>query len=250
MDRASFNYQTWRGLSPEMPLVHSPYETPRNYGFYFGPQFGQRPGVWVMDPWGRKLEGAPVSYAVKAELLRWGTNRIPFPRPKTEGDAISRQLDSITLEDHLMARHNLRRETVRAFLSPVEGGGYGLGPDVLSAYCNYAIENQFPEDGDEKLGDQMFPDGNGGFARPMVKTLIPDAFAGAHTVDAVWQNRVNFRALDRAGQSTRIRLNSTVVRVEHAGDPARESHVVITYARGNRQRSSSFSRVAMHDCRS
>jgi len=105
---------------------------------------------------------------------------------------------------------------------------------VLSAYCNYAIENQFPEDGDDTLGDQMFPDGNGGFARLMVKTLIPDAFAGPRTVDAVWQNRVNFRALDRAGQATRIRLNSTVVRVEHAGDPRSAPHVVVTYAQGNR----------------
>ncbi len=133
-----------------------------------------------------------------------------------------------------MARYNISRETVRTFLSPVEGGGYGLGPDVLSAYCNYAIETQFPEDGDAELGDQMFPDGNGGFARLMVKTLIPDAFAGPRTVNAVWQNRVNFRALDRAGQSTRLRLNATVVRVAHAGDPASASHVVVTYAKGNR----------------
>ncbi len=238
MDRSAFNYQTWRGPSPEMPLAHSPYETPRNYGFYFGPQFGQRPGggggVWVMDPWGRKLEGAPISDVARAELLRWGTDRVAFPGPQSEGDAISRQLDSITLEDHLMARYNISRETVRTFLSPVEGGGYGLGPDVLSAYCNYAIETQFPEDGDAELGDQMFPDGNGGFARLMVKTLIPDAFAGPRTVNAVWQNRVNFRALDRAGQSTRLRLNATVVRVAHAGDPASASHVVVTYAKGNR----------------
>jgi spermidine dehydrogenase len=234
MDRSAFNYQTWRGPSPEMPLAHSPYETPKNYGFYFGPQFGQRPGVWVMDPWGRKLEGAPLSDTARAELLRWGTNRVAFPGPVTEGDAISRQLDAITLEDHLMARYTISRQTVRTFLSPVEGGGYGLGPDVLSAYCNYAIETQFPEDGDAELGDQMFPDGNGGFARLMVKTLIPDAFAGPRTVDAVWQSRVNFRTLDRAGQATRLRLNATVVRVEHAGDPASASHVVVTYATGNR----------------
>ena len=234
MDRSSFDYQTWPGPSPEMPLSHSPYDTPMNYGFYFGPQFGQRPGVWVMDPWRRQLEGAPISESVKAELLRWGTNRVDVAGPKTEGDAISRQLDSVTLEDHLMARYDISRETVRRFLSPVEGGGYGLGPDVLSAYCNYAIENQFPEDGDDRLGDQMFPDGNGGFARLMVKTLIPDAFPGPRTVDAVWQNRVNFRALDRAGQPTRLRLNATVVRVEHAGDPASAPHVVITYVKGRR----------------
>src|SRR5439155_20562957 len=107
-------------------------------------------------------------------------------------------------------------------------------PDVLSAYCDYAIETEFPGDGDDALGDQMFPDGNCGFARLMVKTLIPAAFAGPRTVDAVWQNRVHFAALDRAGQPTRIRVKSTVVRVEHAGDPASASHVVITYVKGGR----------------
>ena len=234
MDRSAFEYQT----CAEMPLAHSPYDEPPNYGFYFGPQFGQRPGVWVMDPWGKNLAGAPLSDAVKTELLRWrnGGNggQPPPPRPQIEGDAISRQLDSITLEEHLMARHQISRDTVRTFLSPVEGGGYGLGPDVLSAYCNYAIETQFPGDGDEKLGDQMFPDGNSGFARLMVKTLIPAAFPGPRTVDAVWQNRVQFPALDRAGQATRIRLNATVVRVAHAGDPAHAPHVIVTYVIGNR----------------
>jgi spermidine dehydrogenase len=236
MDRSAFNYQTWGGRAPEMPLPHSPYDAPRNYGFYFPPNFGTQPNsVWVMDPWRRQLEGAPITATEKAELLRWGTNRTPeTARPQREGDAISRQLDSITLEDHLMARFQISRETVRKFLSPVEGGGYGLGPDVLSAYCDYAIENQFPEDGDDELGDQMFPDGNSGFARLMVKTLIPDAIPGPRTVDQVWQNRVNFRALDRAGQPTRLRLNSTVVRVEHAGNPASAPHAVITYVKGNR----------------
>jgi len=245
MDRSAFNYQTWRGPSPEMPLAHSPYETPRNYGFYFGPQFGRKPGVWVMDPWGRNLAGAPLSDTAKAELLRWRTVDDRGPQPQTDGDAVARQLDSITLEDHLMARHHISRETVREFLSPIEGGGYGLGPDALSAYCDYAIELQFPGDGDDALGDQMFPDGNTGFARLMVKTLIPDAFAGPRTVDGVWQNRVNFAALDRAGQPTRIRLNSTVVRVAHAGDPARAPHVVVTYAKNGRLYKVKARRVVM-----
>ena len=234
MDRSAFEYQSWRGQQAEMPLSHSPYDEPKNYGFYFGSQFAARPGLWVIDPWGKQLDGAPLSDAVKAEWLRSRSVDTPGPRPTTEGDAISRQLDAITLEEHLMARHQISRETVRTFLSPVEGGGYGLGPDALSAYCDYAIETQFPGDGDEALGDQMFPDGNTGFARLMVKTLIPDAFAGPRSVDAVWQNRVRFAALDRAGQATRIRLNATVVRVVHAGDPAHAPHVVITYVKGNR----------------
>lgn len=230
MDRSAFEYQT----CAEMPLSHSPYDEPENYGFYFGPQFGQRPGVWVMDPWGRDLAGAPLGDDVKAELLRTRTVAEPGPVPLTEGDAASRLLDAITLEDYLMARHKITRETVRNFLSPVAGGGYGLGPDALSAFCNYAIETQFPEDGDDTLGDQMFPDGNSGFVRLMVKTLIPNAFAGSRSVDAVWQNRVQFGALDRAGQPTRIRLNATVVRVEHAGSPGNAPHVVVTYVKGGR----------------
>ena len=234
MDRSAFDYQAWRGSQTELPLSHSPYDEPKNYGFYFGSQFGARPGVWVIDPWGKQLDGAPLSDAVKAEWLRSRSIDMPVPRPTTEGDAISRQLDAITLEEHLMARHQISQETVRTFLSPVEGGGYGLGPDALSAYCDYAIETQFPGDGDEALGDQMFPDGNSGFARLMVKTLISDAFAGPRSVDAVWQNRVRFAALDRAGQATRIRLNATVVRVVHAGDPTHAPYVVITYVKGNR----------------
>jgi spermidine dehydrogenase len=234
MDRSVLEYQRWGGPSPEMVLSQSPYAEPRNYGFYFGPRFGKRPGVWVIDPWGRKLEGAPLSDAVKADLLRWRTAPDDGQVPETEGDVVSRQLDTITLEEHLMARRRISRETVRDFLSPVEGGGYGLGPDALSAYCAYAIETEFPGDGDGTLGDQMFPDGNTGFARLMVKTLIPDAFTGPRTVEATWASRVRFAALDRAGQATRIRLNATVVGVAHAGDPASAPHVAITYAKGGR----------------
>lgn len=234
MDRRTFEYQPWRGSSPELQVSHSPYGETRNYGFWFGPRFGERSGVWVMDPWTRRLEGAPLSDTTKAELMRYRTIRDGGPRPMTEGDALSRQLDRITLEEHLMARHQISRETVRAFLSPVEGGGYGLGPDALSAYCAYAIQTQYPDDGDDTVGDQMFPDGNSGFARLMVKTLIPGAIAGRHTVEEVWRNRVNFGALDRRAQATRIRLSATVVRVEHEGDSSRASHVMITYARGGR----------------
>ncbi|HKC48777.1 MAG TPA: FAD/NAD(P)-binding protein, partial [Gemmatimonadales bacterium] len=220
MDRPAFAYQSWQGPEAEMSLSHSPYEEPKDYGFYFGSQFGARPGVWVLDPWGRGLDGAPLPAAVKAEWLRSRSADVPAPRPVTEGDAVSRELDAVTLEEHLMARHQISRDTVRTFLAPLAGGGYGLGPDALSAYCDYAIETQFPGDGDDALGDQMFPDGNTGFARLMVKTLIPDAFAGPRSVDAVWQNRVRFTALDRPESGTRIRLNVTVVRVAHAGDPA------------------------------
>jgi len=68
----------------------------------------------------------------------------------------------------------------------------------------------------------------------MVKTLIPDAIAGPRTVEAVWRNRVHFAALDRRDNATRIRLEATVLRVEHAGDPAHAPYVNVTYAKGGK----------------
>jgi len=242
VDRHRFEYQRWTGSSPEIPLSQTTYDMlgrqGPTYAFYFGARFDQRPGMWLIDPWGKKLEGAPISDETRAELLRMreGPERIPEKewRPAFEGDPVSRRLDTITFEQHLMERHGLRRETIRTFLSPVTGGGYGLGPDVLSGYCAYAPETQHPEDGDEEAGGQMFPAGNAGFARHIVKTLIPDSIAGPRTLEGVCRGRVDLRALDRPRQRTRIRLGSTVVWVSHDGEPGTSRSATVAYTRGGR----------------
>jgi spermidine dehydrogenase len=242
MDRHAFEYQKWGGNDPEIPLSQTPYDMlgsqGKSYGFFFGARFGRPEGLWLIDPWSKKLEGAPIPAAVKADLLRLRqpdpASRVRFPAPATEGDEISRRLDRITWEDHIVERSGVSRETVRSFLAPVEGGGYGLGPDVLSGYCAYAAAVQHPGDGDEERGDQMFPGGNTGFARLMVKTLIPHSIPGPRTIEAVCRGGVRFSALDRPGQATRIRLRSTVVFVAHDGDPGKADLVSIAYARGGR----------------
>jgi spermidine dehydrogenase len=251
MDRRSFAYQAWQGPTRPLRLSQTPYdmlgEQPSTYGFYFGARFGKTPGMWLVDPWGKRLEGAPVSDTVKADLLRWreqpSAGLADAHRPSREGDAASRRLDSMTLEDHLMERHGIGRETVRSFLSIIEGGGFGLGADALSAYCPYAIDLQYPSgdadgdgsgDGDAEAGDQMFPEGNAGFARLMVKTLIPAAIDGPRSAQGVCASPVRFDALDRPGAPARIRLSSMVVAVEHAGRPDASEEVLVTYVRGDR----------------
>jgi spermidine dehydrogenase len=240
MDRRAFDYQTWQSRAREIPLSQSPYDMVgaqgATYGFFFGARFGQRPGMWLIDPWGKKLEGAPISPQARAELLRLRhpeARPAAFQAPRQEGDAISRRLDTITLEDHIVETTGVGRDTIRTYLSPVEGGGYGLGADALSAYCRYAPGLQHPGDGDEH-GDQMFPGGNTGFARLMVKALIPTAISGPPGVEGVSRGRVDFRALDRPGQQTRIRLQATAVAVEHEGQPERSSGVTVAYVRGGR----------------
>jgi spermidine dehydrogenase len=229
-------YQSWAGPRPELALANTPYGAPGmdrgQYGVYFGAKFGQTPGVWAIDPVRRNLEGAPIPQDTRAQLLRYlSGNGKPFERPQFDGDPISRQLDTITLEDHLMDRYDLSRETARDYLLD-EGGGFGLGPDALSAFSAYAPDMLHPLE--DPAGEQMFPDGNGGFARLITKTLLPDAITGPHTLEGVSRGSVNFAALDRAGSSTRIRLSSTAVWVRHDGEPSKSPTVTIAYLRAGK----------------
>ena len=149
IDVWQFPYQTWSGRDPEIPLGRTSYtDGGKTSGFFFGAKFGQSPGLWLTDPWGKKLEGAPISERARRDLLGMRTQDATRPRklPERHGDAISRHLDSITLEQHLMDTYGLSRETVRTFLSPVAGGGSGLGADALSAYAEYAADVLLPWD--------------------------------------------------------------------------------------------------------
>lgn len=229
IDSSGFHYQDWNGSDPEMPLPRTPYtENGKTSAFFFGPKFGQEKGMLLTDPYGKKLEGAPISEEARRELLgmRSGT---AHPQPKTHGDAISRHLDSITLEDDLMQKRGLSRETVRTFLSPVAGGGSGIGADALSAYADYAADVLLPWDYDK--GAQMFPGGNAGVARHIVKTLLPDAIPAKNTMDAICRSSVDFSALDRPHRPHRVRVGATVVSVEHEGDAATAKTVRIVHAK-------------------
>lgn len=225
-------YQKWGSSDPEIPLTTTPYLGSAPYGLYFGAKFGQPNGVWVTDPWGRKLEGAPISATAREELLRvQSSDPATAQVPKYRGDAISRRLDTITLEDHLMEKHRISRETVRTFLTPDEGSAFGLGPDALSGYTAYAFDAFGPTLDDE---NQMFPDGNSGIARLIVKTLIPESIVGEHSLEDICRKNLNFAALDRPGAPARIRLDSTAVWVKHEGDPAKSQFVTIAYTRGGK----------------
>jgi spermidine dehydrogenase len=228
-------YQKWGSSSPEMQLSRTPYLGSAPSATYFGAKFGQSRGLWLTDPWGRQADKAPISAKARAELMKYqSASDSDAQAPQYAGDAISRRLDSITLEDYMMQRHGISRETIRAFLSPGEGGGYGLGPDALSGFTAYAADMLHPLDISDETGTQMFPDGNGGIARLITKTLIPESIAGEHSLEDVCRNAVNFAALDRAGASARIRLDSTAVWVKHDGDPAKSEFVTVAYTRGGK----------------
>ena len=73
-----------------------------------------------------------------------------------------------------------------------------------------------------------FPDGNATIARLLVRKLVPAAIPGNSATDVVLA-KANYSKLDRASSPVRIRLNSTVVKVKHLGDPASAKEVEVTY---------------------
>ncbi|HIL98183.1 MAG TPA: NAD(P)/FAD-dependent oxidoreductase, partial [Pseudomonadales bacterium] len=81
-----------------------------------------------------------------------------------------------------------------------------------------------------------FPDGNATIARLLVKKMIPDIGPGANDEEIIL-SRFNYAELDKSssnsgnnsGNNVRIRLNSTVVNVQHGGDPHSSSEVLVNY---------------------
>ena len=232
---SDFQYQKWSGPQPSMSLETAPYPVGgETSGFFFGAKFGHPEGLWLIDPWGKQLAGAPIPERARRELLNMRqADRKPFSthqyQPKVHGDAASRHLDGITIEQHLVEKYGLSADTIRTFLSPITGGGSGLGADVLSAYCEYAADVLLPWKYSE--GAQMFPGGNTGIARLMLKTLVPDAITGPETMEGICRGQVQFPALDRMGQAVRIRTGTTAISVRHNTDPERAQSVLVDYTK-------------------
>ena len=75
-----------------------------------------------------------------------------------------------------------------------------------------------------------FPDGNASIARTLVHRMIPDVAKDIKTED-ILQSRFNYESLDSENSPVRLRLNSTVVNVEHEGQPKSAKTVRVRYVK-------------------
>ena len=85
----------------------------------------------------------------------------------------------------------------------------------------------------EKPFIHHFPDGNATIARMLVKKMIPNIGSGEN-VEEIILSKFDYAQLDKSDNCTRVRLNSTVVNVEHGGDPYSSSDVFIRYINDNK----------------
>jgi spermidine dehydrogenase len=224
----ALEYQQLEGAARNLQVVqtlsadHGP-----QLGMYFGKLFGHPEGIWVTDPWGKRLQGTPFPEDVKRQLLgKAKPANVWTPKPKEYGDAVLRDLDSMTQEEVMMRRDGLTRETIRKYM-PYAAGAAGASADAISGAADYVPDIQFPWDNSN--GVQMFPGGNTDIARFQLKALIPDALPGPRTLQGVSHAKINFDALDRPHQNLKVRLNATVFAVKHDGDADAASSATITY---------------------
>jgi hypothetical protein len=105
--------------------------------------------------------------------------------------------------------------------------GLGLGAPAAGPSMSYTAAG-YASGGSYRF---HYPDGNASIARLLVRELIPKAMPG-HSAEDIVTSVADYSQLDRPESAVRIRLNSTVVRVRHAGDSTSAQEVEITYASG------------------
>lgn len=73
-----------------------------------------------------------------------------------------------------------------------------------------------------------FPDGNATVARLLVKKMIPKIGKG-NNAEEIILSKFKYDELDKSSNIVQLRLNSTVVKVEHGGDPESSDEVFVNY---------------------
>ncbi|MCW2413357.1 NAD(P)-binding protein [Sphingobium sp. B8D3D] len=202
------------------------------------------PGGTPTSPTAQWLAQTPFPKQVKDDLLRITTASIDYMSGLTPAEKTAR-LQAMSYRDYLLNVAKVHPDVV-----PLMQGMWCLGADMGTAWFAFfrmrpgfqglGLERPAlsPESEEHRLDDFSLPAGNSDIARLIVRALIPDALAPGDFA-AVETKRVNYAALDRAQQPTRIRLSSVVIRVKHAATAGRlfdpdNSECEITYMSGGK----------------
>jgi spermidine dehydrogenase len=197
---------------------------------------------------GEAVAQMPLSLAAQREMLRLLSAR---------GDRITdvpaeRQpayLETISYRTFLERYFDIREPEVFALL---EGVITDVGGTIDTAPALYVINyvglpgiaaTSLPTWGfDEAPYTAHFPDGNASIARLLVRAMIPQVAPGS-TMDDIVDASFDYSRLDETSSQVRLRLNSTVVRVEHEGRPESADSVAVTYVHNGQA-----NRIAARSC--
>jgi spermidine dehydrogenase len=203
-------------------------------------------------PWPEFLAKAPLTDVTKQDIARVYTEKVDYLAGLSK-DEKRAKLAKISYADYLTKFCKMHPEAL-PFFQTFPHDLYGVGIDAVSALGCFESPDDYESftyagfDG-LGLGEHEkeepyifhFPDGNASVARLLVRALIPGAMPGRSMEDVVTA-RADYGKLDVAGAPLRLRLNSTVVHVQHAGASGEAAGsaaktVDIAYMRGKKLQS-------------
>ena len=186
------------------------------------------------------VSGMPISGAAKAEFLQLLTaDEDVLDMSKADQEEY---LYGISYRQFLEKHLDIHEPEVFAVLQDLTLD-YGAGIEAVSAGDGLGYSalpgrgaTRMDPDVDDEPYIHHFPDGNATVARMLVRKMIPGAAPGS-TDEDVLTTTFEYGKLDDASSPVRLRLNSTVVRVRHDGDPGSAEEVSVDYVlNGNASR--------------
>ncbi|MHB8502413.1 MAG: NAD(P)-binding protein [Candidatus Acidiferrales bacterium] len=197
--------------------------------------------------WPEFLAKAPLSDVAKQDIARVYTEKVDYLAGLSKEEKLEK-LSKISYANYLTKFCKVHPEAL-PFFQTFPHDLYGVGIDAVPALgCFESGDdyNSFTYPGFDGLGIGEhekeepyifhFPDGNASIARLLVRALIPAAMPG-HSMDDVVTARADYGKLDVDGAPVRIRLNTTVMHVQHSGTSDAPKTLDIAYMRGKKLQS-------------
>jgi spermidine dehydrogenase len=198
-------------------------------------------------PWSSLLASAPLSDAVKRDIVRIEEAQIDY-LPGKSSDEKKALLSRMSFKDYLL--HVAHADPgVIPFYQARTHDEWGVGIDAVSALDVWGFgytagfqglglkPGAAPHMGNTAAGYAdggsytfHFPDGNATIARLLVRDLIPGSLQAATPAEMVTA-QLHYASLDRPENPVRIRLSSIVVGVRNIGGAAASQGVEVAYTR-------------------
>jgi spermidine dehydrogenase len=185
-------------------------------------------------PWMTFFEKAPLSDAARKDLVRLH-GRNPDYLAGFSAEEKRAKLSRISYQEYLLNFAKLSPDALPLFLG--NGGRNNKRVDTtpaLEAAQHGAVGFnglglKFEENFNEGSYLFHFPDGNASIARLLVNRLVPSALPGKQSMSTIVQAPLDYARLDDPASHVRIRLGSSVIRVQHDGSPENSRSVRVAY---------------------
>jgi len=187
------------------------------------------------------FQQAPLTDAARKDLIRIHSKNPDYMAGMSDAEKEAK-LAKMSYQDYLLQVAKVSPDAIAFFLG--NGGRNNKRVDTTPAL--EAAQHGSP--GFNGLGLRLeeafnegsytfhFPDGNASVARLLVNRLIPAAVPGKQDMNTIVQAPVEYDKLDSPDSSMRIRLSSTVVRVQNENSPSDAKTVKIAYMHGGQLR--------------